>query len=80
MKPTVRGVTFASASLTSTVYVSSTSTKTGVTPAKHIASTVGKAVWAGTRTSSPSLTPKALRVSHRAAVALVVSTACRAPL
>ena len=76
----MRGVTFASASLTSTVYVSSTSTKTGVTPAKHIASTVGKAVWAGTRTSSPSRAPNALRVSHRAAVALVVSTACLAPL
>src|SRR5215831_4985292 len=77
MKPTVRAVTFAAASFTSTVYVSSMSTNTGVTPAKQIASTVGNAVCAGTRISSPSLAP---RVIQRAEVALVVRTACLAPL
>ena len=80
MKPTVRGVTLAAASFTSTVYVSSMSTKTGVTPAKQMASTVGKAVCEGTRTSSPALAPKALITIHSAAVAFVVSTACLAPL
>src|SRR5262250_1459005 len=80
MKPTVRAVTLAAASFTSTVYVSSMSTNTGVTPAKQIASTVGNAVCAGTRISSPSLAPKALMVIQRAEVALVVRTACLAPL
>src|SRR5215471_7161891 len=80
MKPTVRAVTLAAASFTSTVYVSSMSTNTGVTPAKQIASTVGNAVCAGTRISSPSLAPNALMVIQRAEVALVVRTACLAPL
>src|SRR5215813_2812880 len=80
MNPTVRAVTFAAASFTSTVYVSSMSTNTGVTPAKQIASTVGNAVCAGTRISSPSVAPKALMVIQRAEVALVVRTACVAPL
>src|SRR3972149_2805653 len=56
------------------------STKTGVTPAKQMASTVGNAVWAGTRISSPSLAPKALISIQSAEVALVVRTACLAPL
>src|SRR5262245_37391698 len=80
MKPTVRPVTLAAASFTSTVYVSSMSTNTGVIPAKQIASTVGNAVCAGTRISSPSLAPRALMVIQRAEVALVVRTACLAPL
>src|SRR5215467_980859 len=80
MNPTVRAVTFAAASFTSTVYVSSMSTNTGVTPAKQIASAVGNAVCAGTRISSPSVAPKALMVIQRAEVALVVRTACVAPL
>src|SRR6202162_3893239 len=56
------------------------STKTGVTPAKQMASTVGNAVWAGTRISSPALAPKALISIQSAEVALVVRTACLAPL
>src|SRR5712691_11838669 len=44
-----------------------------------MASTVGNAVCAGTRTSSPALTPKALSTIQRAAVPEEVSTACLAP-
>ena len=56
------------------------STKTGVTPAKQMASMVGNAVCDGTRISSPTLAPKALMSIQSAEVALVVSTACLAPL
>src|SRR5262249_48569941 len=78
-KPTVRGVTFAAASATSTVWESSTSTKIGAAPAKQIASTVGKAVCEGTSTSSPDFTPSARSDIQIAAVALDVSTAWATP-
>ena len=76
----MRGVILVAASRTSTVKESSTSTNTGVAPAKQMASTVGNAVWEGTRISSPGPAPKALTSIHSAAVALEVSTACLAPL
>ncbi len=76
----MRADTLAAASSTSTVYESSTSTNTGTAPAKHTASTVGKAVCEGTSTSSSALTPNALSTIQSAAVALLVSTACLLPV
>jgi len=77
--PTVRGVTFEAASLTSSVYQSSTSTKTGVPSAAQIASTVGNAVCAGTRISAPGFTSRARKISQSPAVAELVRTACPVP-
>ena len=56
------------------------STKTGTAPAKQMASMVGNAVCEGTSTSSLDLTPNALSAIQRAAVALLVSTACFTPM
>src|SRR5262249_58014773 len=78
--PTVRLVILAAASFGSIVYHSSASTKTGVAPAKQIASIVGNAVCEGASTSSPALTPRPFISIQSAAVAELVSTACLTPV